>query len=86
MEKKHSIYFPVRLTTRKELYELVYGTNYCPACDCEVVGERTMNKLPYIDFKNELSGWICDICESVFDLKDNLIQFGSFDGSDIYEA
>jgi|TARA_R100000781_G_scaffold24565_1_gene18169 hypothetical protein len=86
MEKKHSIYFPVRLTTRKELHELVYGTNYCPACDCEVVGERTMNKLPYIDSKDELSGWICDICESIFDLKDNLVQFGSFDGSDIYEA
>ena len=45
-----------------------------------------MNKLPYLNSKNELSGWICDICESVFDLKDNLVQFGSFDGSDIYEA
>lgn len=86
MEKKPSIYFPVRLATKNELRELVYGSAYCPACDCEVMGERIMNKLPYLNSKNELSGWICDICESVFDLKDNLVQFGSFDGSDIYEA
>ena len=86
MEKKPSIYFPVRLATKNELRELVYGSTYCPACDCEVMGERIMNKLPYLNSKNELSGWICDICESVFDLKDNLVQFGSFDSSDIYEA
>tara|TARA_R110002012_G_scaffold280438_1_gene468933 strand:- start:850 stop:1110 length:261 start_codon:yes stop_codon:yes gene_type:complete len=86
MEKKHNIYIPVRLTTRKELYELVSGVDYCPACDCEVIGNRVMNKLPYIDCKDKLSGWICDICESIFDLKDNLLQFGSFDGSDFYEA
>jgi len=86
MEKKPSIYFPVRLASRNELKELVYGTNYCPACDCEVIGSTVMSKLPYLDSMNKLRGWICDICESVFDLKDNLIQFGSFDGSDIYEA
>ena len=45
-----------------------------------------MNKLPYIDSSNELDGWICDICESIFDLQDNLIQVGSFDANDIYEA
>ena len=85
MEKKPSIYFPVRLASKTELKELIYGTNYCPACDCEVIGNTVMSKLPYLASTNKLRGWICDICESVFDLKDNLFKFGSFDSIDIYE-
>ena len=45
-----------------------------------------MNKLPYVNSKDELGGWICDICESIFDMKDNLVQIGDFDGNDVYKA
>ena len=86
MEKKHSIYLPVRIATKNEIKELIYGASYCPACDCEIIGNRIMDKLPYIDSCDELDGWICDICESIFDLQDNLIQVGRFDAIDIYEA
>tara|TARA_R100000353_G_C6505708_1_gene195342 strand:- start:320 stop:580 length:261 start_codon:yes stop_codon:yes gene_type:complete len=86
MEKKHSIYIPVRLATESELIELVCGVDYCPACDCEIVGNKIMNKLPYVNAKDKLDGWICDICDTVFDLKDNVIQIGDFDSTDIYKA
>ena len=46
VEKKANRFIPVRLANRKEIKELLCGTSYCPACDCEVVGERLMNKLP----------------------------------------
>jgi hypothetical protein len=86
MEKKYSIYYPTRLATLNELKELMHGADFCPACDCEIIGNRIMNKLPYVNSKDELGGWICDICESIFDLKDELVQIGDFDGNDIYKA
>jgi len=86
MEKKTNLVVPVRFATHQELNELTCGTLYCPVCDSKLVEEYILNKLPYIGETNKLKGWICDICESVFDLKDNLIQIGDFDGSDIYEA
>ena len=79
VEKKANIFIPVRLAKRKEIKELLCGTSYCPACDCEVVGERLMNKLPIISSNNNLEGWLCSICDSMFDLNDKLLTIGDFD-------
>ena len=79
MEKKPSIFIPVRKAKKHEIKELLCGTSYCPACDCEVVGEQLMNKLPIVSPNNKLEGWLCSICDSMFDLNDKILYIGDFD-------
>lgn len=82
MVKKNSIYVPVRLATKREMGEIICGTIYCPACDTKVIDEAVLNKMPFIDDSDILRGWVCAICDSIFDLRDNVIEIGEFD-SDI---
>ena len=88
VERKAEILIPVRLANRKEIKKLIYGTAYCPACDCQVIGDDIMNKLPIINPKDHLQGWMCSICNSEFDLNDNIVYIGDFDifSQDIGEA
>tara|TARA_R100000278_G_scaffold60782_1_gene49453 strand:- start:698 stop:964 length:267 start_codon:yes stop_codon:yes gene_type:complete len=79
MEKKDSIFIPVRLATRTEIEELTCGTLHCPACDSQLMGRDLMNKMPILNKKNMLDGWICQICDSVFDLQDRMVDIGEFD-------
>ena len=79
MDKKNSILVPVRAATRIELEELIYGVAHCPACDSQLMGRDLMNKMPILNKKNMLDGWICQICDSVFDLQDKMVDIGEFD-------
>ena len=38
-----------------------------------------MNKMPVVGALDDLEGWMCDICDSVFDLQDNMMNIGEFD-------
>jgi len=35
--------------------------------------------MPLVDNFNTLDGWMCDICDSVFDLQDKMVNIGEFD-------
>jgi C4-type Zn-finger protein len=70
----------------REVSEMISGTMYCPACDTKVIDESGMRKMPYVDESDILMGWVCSICDSVFDLRDDIIEIGRFDGNEIYEA
>ena len=37
-----------------------------------------MNKMPIVDKRNNLDGWMCELCDSVFDLQDKMIDIGEF--------
>lgn len=79
MEKKNNIFIPVRFATAYELDELICGAIFCPACDCQLMGRDIMNKMPVVGILDDLEGWMCDICDSVFDLQDKLLDIGEFD-------
>ena len=79
MEKKNNIFIPVRFATAYELDELICGAIFCPACDCQLMGRDIMNKMPVVVILDDLEGWMCDICDSVFDLQDKLLDIGEFD-------
>jgi len=79
MDRKNSILIPIRFATKLELHELICGTEFCPACDCQLLGHNIMNKMPLVDNFNTLDGWMCDICDSVFDLQDKMVNIGEFD-------
>ena len=76
---KNSILIPIRFATPRELDELICGTVFCPACDSQLMGRDLMNKAPIVDLKNKLNGWMCELCESVFDLQDKIVDIGEFD-------
>ena len=38
-----------------------------------------MNKMPVVSSLDTLEGWMCDICDSVFDLQDKIVDIGEFD-------
>jgi len=82
MEKKNNIFIPVRFATAYELDELICGAIFCPACDCQLMGRDIMNKMPVVGILDDLEGWMCDICDSVFDLQDKLLNIGEFDSYD----
>ena len=79
MEKKNNIFIPVRFATAYELDELICGAIFCPACDCQLMGRDIMNKMPVVGILDDLEGWMCDICDSVFDLQDKIVDIGEFD-------
>ena len=79
MYKKHNILKPVRYATENELSELIYGTVHCPACDSQLMGHNLMNKMPIVDNYNALEGWMCELCDSIFDLQDKMLDIGEFD-------
>lgn len=79
MYKKHNILKPVRYATEHELSELIYGTIHCPACDSQLMGRNLMNKMPIVDNYNTLEGWMCELCDSIFDLQDKMLDIGEFD-------
>ena len=76
---KNSVLIPIRFATEHEINELVCGTVHCPACDSQLMGRDIMNKMPIVDKKNNLDGWMCELCDSVFDLQDKMIDIGEFD-------
>ena len=79
MEKKNNIFIPIRFATKYELHELICGAIFCPVCDCQLMGKDIMNKMPVVGALDDLEGWMCDICDSVFDLQDNMMNIGEFD-------
>ena len=79
MVKKNNILIPIRFATAYELDELICGAIFCPACDCQLMGRDIMNKMPVVGILDDLEGWMCDICDSVFDLQDKLLDIGEFD-------
>ena len=76
---RNSILIPIRFATKHELNELICGTVHCPACDSQLMGRDVMNKMPIVDKGNNLDGWMCELCDSVFDLQDKMIDIGEFD-------
>ena len=79
MVKKNNILIPIRFATKQELHELICGALFCPACDCQLMGKDIMNKMPVVNSIDTLEGWMCDICDSVFDLQDKIVDIGEFD-------
>jgi len=79
MVKKNNILIPIRFATECELDELICGAIFCPACDCQLMGRDIMNKMPVVSSLDALEGWMCDICDSVFDLQDKIVDIGEFD-------
>jgi len=79
MVKKNNILIPIRFATECELDELICGALFCPACDCQLMGRDIMNKMPVVSSLDALEGWMCDICDSVFDLQDKMVNIGEFD-------
>jgi hypothetical protein len=79
MVKNNNILIPIRFATRHELHKLICGAIFCPACDCQLMGEDIMNKMPVVSNLDTLEGWMCDICDSVFDLQDKIVDIGEFD-------
>ena len=79
MDRKNSILIPIRFASKHELHELVCGAVFCPACDCQVMGANIMNKMPLVNNYNSLEGWVCGLCDSVFDLQDKMVDIGEFD-------
>ena len=79
MVKKNNILIPIRFATAYELDELICGAIFCPACDCQLMGRDIMNKMPVVSNLDTLEGGMCDICDSVFDLQDKLLDIGEFD-------
>jgi len=43
------------------------------------MGRDAMNKMPLVNNSNNLEGWICELCDSVFDLQDKMVDIGEFD-------
>lgn len=79
MDRKNSILIPIRFATKLELHELICGAVYCPACDSQLMGRDVMNKMPLVNNLNNLEGWICELCDCVFDLQDKMVDIGEFD-------
>ena len=73
------MFIPIRFATKHELHELICGTVFCPACDCQLMGQDIMNKMPLVNNYNSLEGWVCELCDSVFDLQDKMVDIGEFD-------
>ncbi len=76
---KNNILIPIRFATKHELHELICGTVFCPACDSQLMGRDVMNKMPIVNNSNVLDGWMCELCDSVFDLQDKMVDIGDFD-------
>ena len=76
---KNNVLLPSRFATEQELHELICGTTHCPACDSQLMGYKLMNKMPILNKNNRLDGWICALCDSVFDLQDKMVDIGEFD-------
>ena len=76
---KNSILIPIRFATKRELNELICGAVHCPACDSQLMGRDVMNKMPIVNRSNVLDGWMCELCDSVFDLQDKMVDIGDFD-------
>ncbi len=76
---RNSVLVPIRFATEHELNELICGTVHCPACDSQLMGRDVMNKMPIVDKSNNLDGWMCELCDSVFDLQDKMVDIGEFD-------
>jgi hypothetical protein len=43
------------------------------------MGANIMNKMPLVNNYNSLAGWVCGLCDSVFDLQDKMVDIGEFD-------
>ena len=76
---KNNILLPVRYATKREIQELICGAVFCPACDSQLMGHDVMNKMPILNNKNHLDGWMCELCDCVFDMQDKMVDIGYFD-------
>ena len=79
MVRKTDLLVPLRPISKHETHLLVSGTAKCPACDTRLSGEDVFDKLPLSDDFNAVTGWMCNECDSIFDLDDKMLYMGKFD-------